>query len=133
MSNPEKWALFNLLFHTIFNNFIPNLDLCFNFQIMWLVDIFRAKIVDTAEQSLTIEVTVVKKTLSCCMNDFGCLLLWNLKNAFGLQGIIWVCRYKYIINSVENSQESVFLIQNFEHPFVLWYVKFKISSVHLIQ
>jgi len=25
-------------------------------QIMWLVDIFRAKIVDTSEQSLTIEV-----------------------------------------------------------------------------
>lgn len=29
------------------------------FQIMWLVDVFRAKIVDTSEQYLTIEVTFI--------------------------------------------------------------------------
>lgn len=44
---------FNALKHLIFF-FILNL------QIMWLVDIFRAKIVDISEDSLTIEVSFVK-------------------------------------------------------------------------
>jgi len=44
---------FNALKHLIYF-FILNL------QIMWLVDIFRAKIVDISEDSLTIEVSFVK-------------------------------------------------------------------------
>lgn len=39
-----------------------------NLQIMWLVDIFRAKIVDTSEDSLTIEVnSVISLAFSCVL------------------------------------------------------------------
>jgi acetolactate synthase small subunit len=42
-------------------------SLCYNLQIMWLVDIFRAKIVDISEDSLTIEVNFVRSLACTCV------------------------------------------------------------------
>ncbi|KAJ0437006.1 putative acetolactate synthase, small subunit, acetolactate synthase/Transcription factor NikR [Helianthus annuus] len=44
-----------------------NADPRYRLEVKWLVDIFRAKIVDILEKAITIEVMGVKKTLSSPM------------------------------------------------------------------
>lgn len=47
-----------------------NYFLCVHFQVMWLVDIFRAKIVDISDHSLTIEVMSISLRFTFCIVGF---------------------------------------------------------------
>ena len=52
--------------------------LAFNMQVMGLVDIFRAKIVDISEDSLTVEVTIDQPYWCFNMTFICCILFFEL-------------------------------------------------------